>query len=209
MTGSSPPPPPSPGPGRRTEPERLEAFSDGVMAVIITIMVLDLRVPAGAGIGQLGKSLASLLVYILSFVFVGIYWNNHHHLLRSSERISGQVMWANLHFLFWLSLIPVVTKWVAQYYRAHLPACVYAVVALGAAVAYTILARTIVRANGSDSAVALALGNDVKGRVSLLLYALAVGLAWVTPWIAYGLLVAVAVIWFVPDRRLEGSAPAD
>ena len=173
------------------------------MAVIITIMVLDLRVPSGSSGRELGRSMPSLLVYILSFVFVGIYWNNHHHLLRSTGRINGAVMWANLHFLFWLSLIPVVTKWVGESYRAHLPACIYAVVALFAAVGYTILATTIVRANGADSAVAQALGRDVKGRISLLLYALAVGLAWVTPWIAYALLVAVAVIWFVPDRRLE------
>ena len=179
------------------------------MAVIITIMVLDLRVPGRPTAHDLGKSLPSLLVYVLSFVFVGIYWNNHHHLLRSTERISGGVMWANLHLLFWLSLIPVVTKWVAEFYRSHLPASIYAAVALGAGVAYTILVRTIVRANGADSEVARSIGRDVKGWISMVFYAVAIGLAWLTPWIAYALMVAVAVMWFVPDRRLGQGAPAE
>jgi len=179
------------------------------MAVIITIMVLDLRIPSGSTIQDLGHSLPSGLVYMLSFVFVGIYWNNHHHLLRSTGIISGRVMWANLHFLFWLSLIPVVTKWVAEFYRAQLPACTYGVVALGAALAYTMLVRAIVSSNGADSEVARAIGDDLKGRVSLGLYALATALAWVTPWISYALLAAVAVMWFVPDPRLERDAAAE
>ena len=196
--------PGSPGGRRSTDPERLEAFSDGVMAVIITIMALELKEPAGSALHDLGRSLPNLLVYILSFTFIGIYWNNHHHLLRATGRISASVMWANLHLLFWLSLVPALTKWMAEFYRAHLPACAYGVSALGAAVAYTILARTIVAANGEDSEVARALGSDRKSKVSLFLYALGTGLAWVTPWIAYGLFATVAVVWFVPDRRLAG-----
>ena len=193
-------PPPS---QRRSEPERLEAFSDGVLAVIITIMALDLRVPGRPTVRDLGQSLPSLLVFALSFTFIGIYWNNHHHLLRSTERISGRVMWSNLHLLFWLSLMPLLTKYVAEYYGSHLPACTYGVVAIGAASAYWILVRSIVAANGPDSEVARAIGTDFKGKVSIVIYALGVGLAWITPWIAYALYVAVSVIWFVPDRRLE------
>jgi uncharacterized membrane protein len=178
------------------------------MAVIITIMVLELRVPASASAEQLVKSFPSVLIYILSFVFVGIYWNNHHQTLRTCSRISGGVMWANLHFLFWLSLIPVVTKWDGEFYKAHLPASIYAVVAIGAALSYTILVRALVRTNGPDSELARAIGDDRKSKFSLILYALAIGLAWVSPWIAYGLLVTVAIIWFVPDRRLEQDTPA-
>ena len=189
------------GEGRR-DADRLEAFSDGVMAVIITIMVLGLKVPAAATARSLSRSLPTLLVYILSFTVIGIYWNNHHHLLRSTERINGAVMWANLHLLFWLSLIPVLTEWVARFYRAHLPASAYGVVTAGAAVAYWMLVRAIIRCNGAGSAVAQAVGSDVKGTVSVLLYLSGVGLAWASPWIAYGFYVAVAVVWFIPDRRL-------
>lgn len=181
--------------------ERLEAFSDGVMAVIITIMVLGLKVPAAPTERSMSKSLPSLLVYVLSFTVIGIYWNNHHHLLRSTERINGAVMWANLHLLFWLSLIPVLTEWVAKFYRAHLPASAYGVVTAGAAIAYWILVRAIVRCNGEDSVVAQAVGSDVKGEVSILLYLAGIGLAWVSPWIAYGFYIAVSVVWFIPDRR--------
>jgi uncharacterized membrane protein len=190
--------------GRRSDPDRLEAFSDGVMAVIITIMAFDLKEPAGATWHSLEHSLASLLVYILSFTFIGIYWNNHHHLLRSTERISAAVMWSNLHLLFWLSLIPVLTKWMADHYNSHLPASVYGIDGLGAAVAYTILVRAIVACNGSDSPVARAIGDDRKGNASLLLYILGAGLAWITPWVGYALYATVSVMWFVPDRRLEG-----
>ena len=192
--------------GRR-DAERLEAFSDGVMAVIITIMVLGLKIPAQATAHSLSESLPSLLVYVLSFTVIGIYWNNHHHLLRSTERINGAVMWANLHLLFWLSLIPVLTEWMAKFYRAHLPASSYGVVTSGAAVAYWILVRAIVRCNGEDSVVGQAVGSDTKGVASILLYLLGVGLAWVSPWIAYAFYVAVAIVWFIPDRRLaRGSA---
>ena len=188
------------GDGRR-DAERLEAFSDGVMAVIITIMVLGLKVPPKATAKSLSLSVPSLLVYVLSFTMIGIYWNNHHHLLRSTERISGAVMWANLHLLFWLSLIPVLTEWVAHYYKSNLPASAFGVVAVGAAVAYWVLVRAIIRCNGQDSAVAQAVGSDLKGNVSILLYLAGIGVAWASPWIAYFFYVAVAVVWFVPDRR--------
>jgi uncharacterized membrane protein len=185
----------------RWDTDRLEAFSDGVMAVIITIMAFGLEAPNGTSWNDLGKRLPDLLIYALSFTFIGIYWNNHHHLFRATERISGAVMWANLHVLFWLSLIPVLTKWIGTDYRAHVPACAYGVVALGAAAAYGILVQAIIRANGKDSAVAAAIGSDLKGTISIGLYAVGVGLAWVSPWISYALYVAVAVVWFVPDRR--------
>jgi uncharacterized membrane protein len=183
------------------ESNRVEAFSDGVMAVIITIMAFNIAKPKDATWSALSHTLPSLLVYILSFIVIGIYWNNHHHLFRATERISGAVMWANLFLLFWLSLLPFVTDWVSRFHTDHLPASVYGMVALGAAVAYGILVRTIIRANGRDSAVGVAIGSDLKGNVSLALYAAGVGLAWVSPWIAYGLYVGVAVVWFVPDRR--------
>jgi uncharacterized membrane protein len=183
----------------------VEAFSDGVMAVIITIMALELRAPEGATVEAVRERLPGLLVYVLSFVIIGIYWNNHHHLLRAAERISGAAMWANLFLLFWLSLIPVLTEWLRDEYRHPLPAAAYGAVALAAGVGYSILARALVRANGQDSAVAAALGSDVKGYGSLALYAAGVGLAFVGPWIAYACYVAVAVIWFIPDRRFTRS----
>jgi uncharacterized membrane protein len=192
---------------------RLEAFSDGVLAVIITIMAFDIRVPQTPSFSALSGRESDLLIYLLSFTFIGIYWNNHHHLLRATERISGFVMWANLHLLFWLSLIPVSTKWVASNHGSLAPAASYGVVALGAAIAYTILTQAIIRCNGQNSAVAAAVGSDLKGFVSLALYATGVGLAWVDPWLAYGLYAAVALTWFVPDRRftrgVQGAEPED
>ena len=185
---------------------RLEAFSDGVLAIIITIMVLELKVPHGSDLHALQPMVPVFLSYVLSFVYIGIYWNNHHHLFRATERISGGVMWANLVLLFWLSLIPVMTDWIGNQYRYHLPASAYGIVALGAAVAYGILVRTIIRCNGEASAVAAAVGSDVKGNVSIGLYVSGVGLAWVSPWIAYALYVTVAVTWFVPDRRFTRSS---
>jgi uncharacterized membrane protein len=181
---------------------RLEAFSDGVMAVIITIMAFELKAPLGPSFHALSRRLPALLVYVLSFTFVGIYWNNHHHLLRATPRIDGAVMWANLHLLFWLSLIPVLTEWVGSSYRNTWPAAVYGMVGLAAALAYTLLVITIVRANERDSAVAMAIGSDLKGKVSLAMYALAIGFAFLSPWISYGLYAAVSVMWFIPDRRL-------
>lgn len=191
----------------RREPERIEAFSDGVMAVIITIMAFSVGSPPGSSWEAVRKWLPGLLVYILSFTAIGIYWNNHHHLLRATDRINGAVMWSNLHLLFWLSLVPEMTDWVHHHSQDHLPASAYGMVSLGAAVAYTILVRSIVRCNGSDSPVAQAIGSDVKGYGSLVLYAGGVGLAWIDPWIAYALYIAVAVMWWVPDRRLARRAP--
>src|SRR5215831_20220569 len=161
------------GPESQAESEtgRLEAFSDGVLAVIITIMALELRAPVGGSFTDLRGRLPALLVYILSFVMIGIYWNNHHHLLRAARRVTGGVMWANLHLLFWLSLIPVLTAWIGEHYRQTAPAATYGLVCLGSAVAYVILTKAIIRADGSDSLVAAAIGRDVKGRASLVLYA--------------------------------------
>ena len=190
-----------------SETGRLEAFSDGVMAVIITIMALELKAPEGDTFASLGHRLPALLVYILSFTFIGIYWNNHHHLLRAARRITGGVMWANLHLLFWLSLIPVLTEWIGEHYSKPVPTATYAMVCLASGVAFTILVRAIIRADGSSSLVATAIGGDTKGRVSLLAYAAATVLAFVSPWITYALFVAVAVMWFVPDRRFSQVSP--
>src|SRR5438270_12185090 len=177
---------------------RVEAFSDSVMAVIITIMAFELRPPQGADLDAMRDQLPGVLVYMLSFVFVGIYWNNHHHLLRVADRISGAVMWANLFLLFWLSLIPVLTEWVRDQYLQSLPAATYGAVALAAGIAYQLLAQTLIGANGRDSRLARAMGSDAKGNLSLLLYAAAVALAFVSPWIAYAIYVSVALMWFVP-----------
>jgi uncharacterized membrane protein len=190
-----------PGGGRR-EAARLEAFSDGVMAVIITIMAFGLNVPRDTTWHALGQQLPSLLVYLLSFTLIGIYWNNHHHLFRATHRISGAVMWANLNLLFWLSLIPVATKWVGQAHEASLPASVYGIVSFAASVAYGLLVQMVIRVNGRDSPVARGIGSDLKGRLSAVLFAAGVGLAWLSPWIAYALYVAVALLWLVPDSRL-------
>src|SRR5919109_4408083 len=184
---------------------RVEAFSDGVIAVIITIMALELRAPDGASLDAVRERLPGMLVYVLSFVIIGIYWNNHHHLLRAAERISGAAMWANLFLLFWLSLIPVLTEWLRDEYRHALPAAAYGTVALAAGVAYSILVRALIRVNGRDSALAEAIGSDFKGYASLGLYAAGIALAFVSPWISYVLYVGVAVMWFVPDRRFTRS----
>jgi uncharacterized membrane protein len=190
-----------------SETGRLEAFSDGVLAVIITIMALELKAPVEGTFKSLHERLPELLFYILSFTFVGIYWNNHHHLLRAARRISAGVMWANLHLLFWLSLIPVLTEWVGEHHAETAPAATYGIVCLGAAVGFTILVQAIIRADGSSSLVATAIGSDTKGRVSLLAYAAATALAFVSPWIAYAVFIAVALMWFIPDRRLSRPSP--
>ena len=192
-------------PVRLNETDRLEAFSDGVMAVIITIMAFSIPIPDGPSGGALRASVPHLLVYVLSFVMVGIYWNNHHHLLRATDHIDGTVMWSNLFLLFWLSLLPLVTAWIGRYPRHTLPALLFGVVALGAALAYSLLVRRIIRVNGTDSAVGRSIGSDRKGYLSLALYAAGVGLAFVTPILSYVLYTAVAVVWFVPDRRLAGT----
>jgi uncharacterized membrane protein len=190
-----------------SETGRLEAFSDGVLAVIITIMALELKAPVEGTFRSLHDRLPALLVYILSFTFIGIYWNNHHHLLRAARRITAVVMWANLHLLFWLSLIPVLTEWIGEHYEKTAPAATYAMVCLCAGVAFTILVWAIIRADGSSSLVATAIGSDVKGRVSMLGYAAATALAFVSPWISYALIAAVALMWFIPDRRLTRPSP--
>jgi uncharacterized membrane protein len=191
----------SPKGAEERETSRVEAFSDGVMAVIITIMALELKAPMGTAFADLRARFPALLVYVLSFTFIGIYWNNHHHLLRAARQITGAVMWANLHLLFWLSLIPVLTEWIGENYTQTAPAATYGVICLGAAIAFTLLTMAIIAADGKDSPVATALGSDFKGRISLVLYAAATGLAFVSPYIAYGIFAAVALIWFVPDRR--------
>jgi uncharacterized membrane protein len=166
-------------------------------------MAFELKAPDGGDFASLRARLPALLIYILSFTFIGIYWNNHHHLLRAARRVTGAVMWANLHLLFWLSLIPVLTEWVGEHYEDHAPAATYGFVCLAAGVAFTILVRAIIRADGSSSLVATAIGSDTKGRISLLAYASATVLAYVSPWISYALFVAVALMWFIPDRRLS------
>ncbi|MGA3214367.1 MAG: TMEM175 family protein [Acidimicrobiales bacterium] len=191
---------------RLSETDRLEAFSDGVMAVIITIMAFNVKPPGGPSLGALHSRLPQLLVYLLSFAMVGIYWNNHHHLLRATERMDGAVMWANLHLLFWLSLLPIVTGWAGRYPLHALPAGSYGLVGFGAGVAYTILTIFIIRANGSESAVAKGIGSDLKGKLSLMLYAAGVGLAFVAPVASYAVYASVALMWFVPDRRLAREA---
>jgi len=185
---------------------RLEAFSDGVLAIIITIMVLELRVPHGAELADLRPLLPAFLSYVLSFTYVGIYWNNHHHMLHAARHISGAVLWRNLHLLFWLSLFPAATAWMGENHFATWPVAMYGIVSLMAAVAYYFLARALARLHGASSEMATALGRDLKGKVSLLLYVLAVALAFLSPWIALAIYVAVAMMWFVPDRRFERRA---
>ena len=182
---------------------RLEAFSDGVMAVIITIMVLELKVPHGDDLAALRPLVPLFFTYVLSFVFLGIYWSNHHHLLHATERVTGGVLWANLHLLFWLSLTPFVTGWMGENHFASLPTALYGAVLLCAAIAYYILQTTIIRAQGPHSTLAKAVGNDLKGKISPVLYAVAIPLAFVNERIADVLYVLVALIWLVPDRRIE------
>jgi uncharacterized membrane protein len=183
--------------------QRLEAFSDGVIAILITIMVLELRAPHGVTLGALRPLVPTLLSYVLSFVYMGIYWNNHHHLFHAAGRVSGGVLWANLHLLFWLSLVPFVTSWVGTYPAAALPTAIYGVVLLLAGLAYSILQRTIIAHDGPGSVLARAVGRDGKGKASLACYALGVGLAFVHPALAEALYVLVALLWLVPDRRIE------
>jgi len=182
---------------------RLEAFSDGVVAILITIMVLELKVPHGGDFHAIRPLLPVFLAYVLSYAYLGIYWNNHHHLLHAAGKIDGKVLWANLHLLFWLSLIPVTTGWLGDHPRAPLPAAVYGAVMLLAGVAYYILEKTLIAAQGTESKLAKAVGNRVKELASLAAYAVAIALAFVHPWISIGIYVLVAASWFVPDRRIE------
>jgi uncharacterized membrane protein len=182
---------------------RLEAFSDGVLAIIITIMVLELKVPHAVELAALKPLLPVFLSYVLSFIYLGIYWNNHHHLFQATEQVSGGILWANLHLLFWLSLFPFTTGWMGENELATIPTAVYGFVLLMAAIAYLILERAIIAKEGGDSLVARAIGRDWKGKLSAVLYFVAISLAFVSPWIAGALYVLVALLWLIPDPRIE------
>jgi uncharacterized membrane protein len=182
---------------------RMEAFSDGVIAILITVMVLELPVPHGTTWGALHDALPVLLTYVLSFVYLGIYWNNHHHMLQATDRVTGLILWANLHLLFWLSLVPFTTAWMGENHFAAVPAAAYGIVLLAAALAFFALQRAIIRDQGNGSLVATAVGRDVKGKLSPLLYAAGIGLAFVSDWLAVAVYAGVALLWLVPDRRLE------
>ena len=183
--------------------ERLEAFSDGVIAVIITIMVLELKVPHEPNFAALRSLIPVFLSYVLSFIYIGIYWNNHHHLLQATRQVNGSILWANLNLLFWLSLVPFGTAWMGENNFATLPVALYGVILLSAAIAYFILTVALVAHHGKDSTLAIALGRDFKGKLSLAIYAVAIPLAFVQSWLACGLYVLVAIIWLIPDRRIE------
>jgi uncharacterized membrane protein len=187
---------------------RLEAFSDAVFAIILTIMVLELKVPHGTEVAALLPLLPVFLSYVLSFVFLGIYWNNHHHMLQAVTHISGPVLWANLHLLFWLSLIPFVTGWMGENHFAAWPVALYGVILFFGACAYTILQRSLLRQEGKNRTLAVAVGKDLKGKVSIGIYAAAIALAFLQPLIACGLYLAVAIMWLVPDRRIERKVAA-
>ena len=182
---------------------RLEAFSDGVLAIIITIMVLELKAPKDGDWQALSALLPEFLSYALSFTYVGIYWNNHHHLLKAAHRVNGSILWANLHLLFWLSLVPFATAWVAKSLYAPAPITLYGVVLLLSAAAYFILQNAIVREHGRQGLLSKALGSDVKGKLSLALYLIAIGLSFFWSWAAFGIYILVALIWLVPDRRIS------
>jgi uncharacterized membrane protein len=182
---------------------RLEAFSDGVIAILITIMVLELTIPHSDDLGALREIWPVFLSYVISFIYLAIYWNNHHHVLYLTERVTGGVLWANLHLLFWLSLVPFTTGWMGENEFAATPTAVYGFVLLMAAIAYYILVRAIIRSQGEESLLARAIGKDVKGKLSVVLYAIAIPLALAIPWASLGIYVLVAAIWLVPDRRIE------
>ena len=184
---------------------RLEAFSDGVIAILITIMVLELKVPHGADLAALRPVLPIFLTYVLSFIYLAIYWNNHHHMLAATHRINGKVLWANLHLLFWLSLVPFATSWLGENHSAALPAATYGVVMLCSAVAYTTLQTTLIGAHPENAKIAAAVGDDAKGKLSIACYVAAIALAFVQQWLADALYVVVALIWLVPDKRIEAK----
>ena len=185
------------------EKNRLEAFSDGVLAIIITIMVLELKVPHGVDFAALKPVLPVFLSYVLSFIYVGIYWNNHHHMFQATKHVSGGILWANLHLLFWLSLFPFSTAWMGENHLAPMPTAAYGFVLLMAAIAYYVLQHAIIGDQGRHSLLASAIGRDWKGKLSPVLYLAAIPLAFVSPWIASGLYTFVALLWLVPDRRIE------
>ena len=182
---------------------RLEAFSDGVIAIIITIMVLELKIPHGDSPADLGPLLPVFISYILSFIYVGIYWNNHHHLWMVAEKVDGRILWANLHLLFWLSLFPFATGWMGENHFSTWPVILYGCVTLMAAVAWYILARCVIRANGKESDIAQAYNRDFKGKISIVIYLAAIACAWRLPWASFLAYALVAALWIVPDRRVE------
>ncbi len=184
---------------------RLEAFSDGVIAIIITVMVLGMRAPNGTEWSALVPVIPVFLTYLMSFVYLAIYWNNHHHMLHVTERVNGRILWANLHLLFWLSLVPFVTAWMGENHFGARPTALYGGVLLMAAVAYTVLQATIVSTQGPESRLRKAVGRDRKGKASLLLYAAAIGLSFWNHWVSVGIYIFVALLWLVPDRRIERS----
>jgi uncharacterized membrane protein len=183
--------------------QRLEAFSDGVLAIILTIMVLELKIPHGDSWADIQPLVPVLLSYILSFVYIGIYWNNHHHMLHVTNHANGAMLWANLHLLFWLSLVPFTTGWMGENHFAVIPTAAYGIVMLGAGVAYWVLQRTIIRSQGVNSSLAKLIGRDLKGKLSPLLYTVAIGCAFIHPALAGFFYVAVAIMWLLPDRRIE------
>jgi uncharacterized membrane protein len=187
---------------------RLEAFTDAVIAIVITILVLELRVPHEPELAALSDVVPDFLTYVLSFVYLGIYWNNHHHMMVLTERVNGKILWANLHLLFWLSLVPLTTAWMGETDFAESPTAVYGVDLLLAAIAYFILQTAIIAEEGPDSRLRAALGRDLKGKISPLLYFAAIPLAFVSPWIALAIYVLVALLWLVPDRRIESAVSA-
>ena len=182
---------------------RLETFSDGVLAIIITIMVLELKVPHGEGLSALRPLVPIFFTYVLSFIYIGIYWNNHHHMMHVVKRVTGGVLWANLNLLFWLSLFPFVTGWMGENHFARLPTALYGCVLLMAAISYTILTVTIINEEGTESVLARAIGRDLKGKLSIVAYAVAILLCFVSQWIAAAIYILVALVWLVPDRRIE------
>ncbi len=182
---------------------RLEAFSDGVMAIIITIMVLEFKVPHGDSLEELSHLFPIFISYVLSFIYVGIYWNNHHHMMQAVQKVNGAVLWANMHLLFWLSLMPFVTAWAGENHFTQWPIVVYGIVLFMAGLAYYILSQTLITHHGNDSVLAQAVGNDFKGKASLVIYLLGIGIAFVNSWIGFALYTSVALMWLIPDRRLE------
>ncbi|AXI03675.1 TMEM175 family protein [Aquirhabdus parva] len=182
---------------------RLEAFSDGVIAIIITIMVLEIKVPHGETLEALAPLIPVLLSYVLSFIYVGIYWNNHHHFMHMVHNVNGKILWANLHLLFWLSLIPFATGWIGENHISAVPVALYGFILMMCGIAYTLLARIVISVHGQDPKLAAAIGRDYKGIVSVIAYLSAIPLAFVNPWISIALYVAVAILWFLPDRRIE------
>ncbi len=182
---------------------RLEAFSDGVLAIIITIMVLEIKVPHGSDFAALQPLIPVVISYILSFIYIGIYWNNHHHMMHTVKRVTGGILWANLHLLFWLSLVPFTTGWIGENHFAPIPMALYGFVLLMSAIAFFILQNLIVKSQGEHSLLARAIGNDIKGKMSPILYLLGIGSSFISEWISGALYVLVALIWLIPDKRIE------